>query len=576
MKRLRTPGIYSIAASALMTLTALVAPAWAQDQGVVEGLTDDSLVPAIRYIGPSAAWEAPHFEAGNLMIAEWEALGMTVEQELVPDPQVLGALMQQRDFDVIAHGYIGTLDRLDPDQLLSRILLCEFAVPGGSNRGQYCSEEYDEVVYAQKQATDVAERLELVHRAQQIQALDIPWITDYHPSEDYVWNSAMYGDVVPAAGMGLYNFWNEVDAKPIGDDPIYRIAVQGDFRSINPMVPDTIDGDIEIQRLVWDTLGRVDPNGEVVPWAAESWEFADDTTLNVVLRQDLVFHDGEKLTASDVKFSFDYLKQWEVGLYINPLREIDSVEVVDDYNLTIKLTNPSSSIFFGAISQILILPEHQWADVVDSQSLAHPRDWTETNLVGSGPYKIKSVTREGVELVANKDHYHPPQSEGLVMISVSDQQAVFRALQDGTAYFHQVASLTPAGIEAAAGVQTLSSGKTSGITIRGMAFSFAEGSPTRDFAMRGALAHTIDYGTLIDVVLRGFGEPGESTIAPGNVTWHDESIEWSDTAADDVPHYRSYNPAKAREILLEAGYRWDTQGRLHFPENYEPRVHYND
>src|SRR5215217_4576516 len=359
MRRLRTPGIYRMAATALMTFTALVAPTWAQDQGVVEGLTDESLVPAIRYIGPSAAWEAPHFEAGNLMIAEWEALGMTVEQELVPDPQVLGALMLQRGFDVIAHGYIGTLDRLDPDQLLSRILLCEFAVSGGSNRGQYCSAEYDEAVYAQKQATDPEERLKLVHRAQQIQALDIPWITDYHPSEDYVWNSAMYGDVVPAAGMGLYNFWNEVNAKPIGDDPIYRIAVQGDFRSINPMVPDTIDGDIEIQRLVWDTLGRVDPNGEVVPWAAESWEFTDDTTLNIVLRQDLVFHDGEKLTASVVKFSFDYLKEWEVGLYINPLREIASVDVVDDYNLTIKLTNPSSSIFFGAISQILILPEHQ-------------------------------------------------------------------------------------------------------------------------------------------------------------------------------------------------------------------------
>jgi len=577
MNRLWKASILSLATSSLLTLNVLTNSSWAQENdGVVEGLTDETLVPPIRYIGPSAAWEAPHFEAGNLMITEWQALGMTVTQELVPDPQVLGSLMLQRNFDVIAHGYIGTLDRLDPDQLLSRILLCEFAVPGGSNRGQYCSEEYDEVVLAQKRETDTAKRLELVHRAQQIQSLDIPWITDYHPSEDYVWNSAMYGDVVSAAGMGLYNFWNEVNAKPIGNDPIYRIAVQGDFRSINPMVPDTVDGDIEIQRLVWDTLGRVNPEGEVIPWAAESWEFTDDTTLKVALRKDLVFHDGEPLTAADVKFSFDYFKKWEVGLYINPLAEIESVELVDDHNLVINLSAPSSSIFFGAISQILILPEHQWADVVERESLAAPRDWTETQLVGSGPYKTKSVTREGVELVANKDHFHPPQSEGLVMISVSDQQAVFRALQDGTAYFHQVASLTPAGIDAAGGVPHLSAGKTSGITIRGMAFSFAEGSPTRDFAMRAAMAHTIDYGTLVDVILRGYGEAGESTIAPGNVTWHDQSIEWSDTAAADVPHYRSYNPGKARQTLLDAGYRWDTQGRLHYPENHAPKVHYDD
>lgn len=568
------PFILSMTSALALVLSC--ATATAQENGVVSGLSDDTLMPPIRYIGPSSAWESPHFEAGNMMIAEWEALGLAVTQELVPDPQVLGALMQQQDFDVIAHGYIGTLDRLDPDQLLSRILLCDFAVDGGSNRGRYCFEPYENAVLTQKRETDADARMALVHEAQQIQALDIPWITVYHPSEDYVWNCSAYEDVVPAAGMGLYNFWNEVDARPITEDASYRMAIQGDFRSINPMVPDTIDGDVEHHRLIWDTLGRVNPEGEVVPWAAESWEFADETTINVKLRDDLMFHDGVPVTASDVKFSFDFIKEWQVGLYINPLNDIASVEVVDDFNLVIHLVAPSSSIFFGAISQILILPEHQWADVVETQGLAHPRDWAETNLVGSGPYMISAVTREAVELVANTDHFHPPASDRIVTIAVADQQAVFRALQDGTAYFHQVASLTPAGADAATTMDNLCTGKTSGITIRGMAFSFEEDSPTRDFALRAAMAHLIDYETIVDVILRGYGDAGESTIAPGNVTWHDNTIEWSDELGDDVPHYRSYNPEVARQILIDAGYRWDEQGRLHYPENYAPRIHYND
>ena len=48
-------------------------------------LTDATRVPTIRFMGPSAGYESPHFEANNRMFEEWEKLGITVETNLVPD-----------------------------------------------------------------------------------------------------------------------------------------------------------------------------------------------------------------------------------------------------------------------------------------------------------------------------------------------------------------------------------------------------------------------------------------------------------------------------------------------------------
>ena len=536
-------------------------------------LTDDSLVAPIRFLGPSNAYEAPQFEANNLMFDYWSELGISVETSLVPDFGAFAAEAESRNWDMASSGYLGTLFRIDPDELLSRPLLSEFV--GASNYGDYQFDEYDQVVNASKTALDVDERQALVYQAQEIQALDLPIVTSYYPAEVYVYNKDAYTDVVPAVATGLYNFWNFVDAKPTGSDRIYRMAVQGTFRSINPMAANDYDSDVEVHGLIYDSLAKVDPTGAVVPWAAESWDFPDDTTLVVKLRPNMEFTDGEPVTAEDVKFSFDYFKEWEVGLYVNPLATIASVDVVDDLTVQINLSEPIATVLSGAMSQIKILPKHIWENVVDEQGLANPAEWTETNMIGSGPYKVKSVSaNEAVELEANPNHFHPPASDGWLVRYLADNQGVFRALQDGTAYFHQVASLTPAGAKQAESEPQLAIGEQPGTTVRWTAFSFRDDSPFRDYWFRYAIAHTYDYQTIVDVILQGYGDPGTGTIAPGNTFWHNPNIP-QEEMEQGVPYWPQFDMEKARQILADAGYRWDDQGRLHYPENYEPQLHYN-
>lgn len=541
------------------------------DSGI---LSDETLVAPIRHMGPSNAYEAPQFEANNLMFDYWSDLGISVETNLVPDFGAFAAAAEARDWDIASAGYLGTLFRIDPDELLSRPLLSQFV--GSSNYGDYEFEPYDEVVNASKVALDVDGRQALVYQAQEIQALDLPIVVTYFPAEIYAYNQDAYTNVVPAVAAGLYNFWNFIGAEPTGDDRIFRLAIEGAFRSINPMGANDYDSDVEVHGLIYDSLARVDPTGEVVPWAAESWEFTDDTTLVVTLRDDMTFHDGESVTAEDVKFSFDYVKEWEVGLYLNPLALVDSVDVVDDLTVQINFTEPNATVLSGALSQVKILPMHIWENVVEEQGLSNPAEWTETNMIGSGPYRAMTVTAsEAVELVANPDHFNPPASDGWLVRYLSDNQAVFRALQDGTVYFHQVASLTPAGVTQAENEPHLAIGEQPGTTVRWTAFSFREDSPFRDYWFRYAIAHTYDYETVVDVILQGHGTPGTGTIAPGNAFWHNPNIPHEERE-QGVPYWPQFDLEKARQILADAGYRWDDQGRLHYPENYEPQLHYND
>jgi peptide/nickel transport system substrate-binding protein len=541
------------------------------DTEVTEGLTDETLVPVIRLVGPSTAYELEQYEANRLTLDNWEALGLRTEYETTPDWAGFTGAVADFDWHAASAGYLGTPFRIDPDELLSRPLLCALG-DGGSNYGDYCSDEYDDAVMQQKREFDQDRRRELVIRAQEIQALDLPYYVMFYPADAYIWNQEAYTDVVPAVGQGLDNFWNEIGARPAGNDRTYRLGIQGTFRSINPMGAGDYNNDVAIHNLVYDTLLKTGPEGDTVNWAAESWEAIDETTIEAVLRDDLFFHDGEPVTAEDVAFSYQYIKDWEVGLYVNFLAPLESAEAVDDRTVRFHLSEPTATFASVTMATIVILPAHIWDGLVEREGLDHPNQWTETQMIGSGPYKVRSVSpAEGVELDRNDDHFNPPASESFQSRYFADGQGLFRAMQSGAVYFHQTGRLGASPMEEAERDSKLGAETRPGITVRWMALSFREDSPFRDYHFRNALAHAVDYETIVDAILRGFGDPGAGTIGAGNDFWKADLPR----EESDGPYWRPFDMGRARQLLAEAGYRWDAQGRLHFPENYEPQVHYN-
>lgn len=540
---------------------------------VTEGLTDDTQVPLITLVGPGTNYDAQQFEANSLVLENFERLGLETEYKTAADPTGVFALIESEEEDMASLGFLGTLLRTDPDELMSRPYLCDFAVEGGSNFAFYCNPEYDEIVLESKKTYDFEERRDLLLEAQAQIARDVPTVTTYHPTQFDVYNSEAYGNVQSAVAVGLYNFWNFYQAEPLGQDKIYRLGMGGDLINMNPLAQEAYSSEAEMaQNVTYDTLTKIDLEAKVVPWAAETYEALDEQTIEAKLHDDMTFHDGRPVTAADVKFSYEYIKEHEIGLYINALASLDRVEVVDPQTVRFHLSEPSAVFPHSAMSQIPILPKHIWENVLEENNLDHPSGWQKVDFTGSGPYELKSANlSEGVEWVRNDDYWAGPAgSEGFILKPLADSQALLRDLQDGGIYFHQTDTLLANAVNQAREDARFTVQEVPGLTVRWFSFVMKEGQPFEDFHLRHALSHVVDYDTIVDAIIGGDGVRGTGNIAPGNETWHNDAIEFA--VESDEAHWHDFSMEHAQQILEDAGYRWDEEGNLHFPEDHEPQL----
>src|SRR5690606_9549269 len=107
---------------------------------------------------------------------------------------------------------------------------------------------------------------------------------------------------------GLRSIWNLSRLKPIGGQPAVRLGWTIDQESWNPLTFKNGE-DLDRLGLVYDRLMLVGPDGSPQLSAASALDVIDETTLDVSLRDDLKFSDGEPVTIEDVVFTFNYLKE---------------------------------------------------------------------------------------------------------------------------------------------------------------------------------------------------------------------------------------------------------------------------
>ena len=131
-----------------------------------------------------------------------------------------------------------------------------------------------------------------------------------------------------------------------------------------------------ISNNIFDPLFTYDSDMKMQPCLATEYEWADDTTLKLTLREGVKFHDGSDMNAEDVKFTLDLIDQ-RGALFVG---NYDGCTIDDDYHVTVKLKAPNP-----AFLSILTLPQ---ASVV-------PAEYDEAafgaNPIGTGPYKLKEA-----------------------------------------------------------------------------------------------------------------------------------------------------------------------------------------
>lgn len=175
---------------------------------------------------------------------------------------------------------------------------------------------------------------------------------------------------------------------------------------------------------VFDTLITFTPELEAEAGLAESWEFTDDLTLTLELRDGVTFHDGTSLDAEAVKFNLDRANSEESN--VSDLENIQSVEVVD--SLTVKLNLKEAD------SSILLALSDRGGMMVSPTALKEMDEDFAQNPIGAGPYKMVSRIPNGeIVFEANEDYWDKgkPNLDKITVKIISDENTRINALKSG-------------------------------------------------------------------------------------------------------------------------------------------------
>ncbi|HEY7540714.1 MAG TPA: ABC transporter substrate-binding protein [Methylomirabilota bacterium] len=294
-----------------------------------------------------------------------------------------------------------------------------------------------------------------------------------------------------------------------------------------------------------DALVKPMPGNPMAPCLAESWSVsADGLAYEFVLRREVKFHNGDPVTADDVKFSFERYR----GVSAKILKErVKQVQVVDPHRVRFQLKEPWPDFltFYAtpATGAAWIVPRRYIEKVGDEGFKKAP--------VGAGPYRFVSFT-PGVELIveANERYWRKtPSVKRLVLKAVSDDVTRATMLKRGEIDIGYIFR----------GAVAEDIRRTGGLTLKPVRFygeqwllftdQWDPKSPWADRRVRLAVNHGIDRQAINESLTLGFSR------MTGGIIPRDFEFSWP------APPY-PYDAAKARQLLTEAGYAKGLEAEL--------------
>ena len=288
---------------------------------------------------------------------------------------------------------------------------------------------------------------------------------------------------------------------------------------------------------VHDALVKPMPGGDNTPSLAESWtQSKDGLVYEFVLRKNAKFHNGDPVTAEDVKFSFDRYKGAAAKLLHDRVRE---VQVVDPGRVRFHLKEPWPDFmtFYGtsATGAAWIVPRKYVEKVGEDGFKKAP--------IGAGPYRVVSST-PGVELVMEAfDGYwrKVPSVKRLVFRSMPDETTRAAALKAGDVDIaYLLSGPTAEEVKRTPGLR-LAAAMPPGVVFLDLPEQWDPKSPWHDLRVRQAAGAALDRAALSQAETLGLSRPTGGLIP--------RVLDFS--RAYDPP---AYDPARAKRLLAEAGY----------------------
>jgi ABC-type transport system substrate-binding protein len=300
-----------------------------------------------------------------------------------------------------------------------------------------------------------------------------------------------------------------------------------------------------LDSLLFSSLVQRDDKMNLVPDLAASWQVPDPRTYIFHLRREVRFHNGQRLEAADVKYTFDSLLS---GAVPSPKRGsfalVERVDAPDDATVIFHLREPSASFLWDLSRPAIGIVPRPGTPGGAANPAIHP--------IGTGPFRfVRAVQDEEVVLERNPDYFAAPPSIDRVRFRVvPDETTRALELRKGSADL-ALNSLTPDTVAALARAPGLVVQDEPGTHLAYIAFNLDD-PILRHRRVRQALAYATGRKTLIEYLLRGEARLASSLLPPNHWAYD-----------PNLPQY-DYDPAHARRLLDEAGYPAGADGaRFH-------------
>lgn len=299
---------------------------------------------------------------------------------------------------------------------------------------------------------------------------------------------------------------------------------------------------------MFNYLFKRNADGDIHPELVDTYENIDDVTWEFTLKEGVTFHNGDELTADDVKFTLErvaYDDSLREHFFYNQIKE---VEIIDDYTFNI-ITHEPEPVLLNRLSRIgsSILP----ADYIEENGW----DYFYDHPVGTGPFSFVEWNKDQEVILEVFDDYYEGNNEDW-------ETVIFRVIPEDTT---RVAELLTGGIDIALNIpdhewdrvnenddtriETTVSQRVATLALR-MHDEYA----TSDQRVREAIDLAIDNEALTENVLGGGATPTRTRVTPGN-----------NGANEDLFDTYVYDPERAKELLEEAGYEDGLEITIHGP-----------
>jgi ABC-type transport system substrate-binding protein len=466
-------------------------------------------------------------ERGNFMsnlFDMWSDLGVEVILERLTGDSYLAAWSDNDGLDFVI--IVWMADYPDPDNFTHRL----FHSRSGILRKWFSSIDADLIIDEARVAGQPGVRETLYRKFENLIMEQAALIPLFHQNDYRLANPKVKGlklcssaPYVNYAKLGKAEMAPAAVAQRHASGGIVHVATGvGSVKALDPTMITTTE-QAEVAPIVFETLTRVIEGARVVPWLAQEFNAEEGgKRYRFKLREDVRFHDGRRLTARDVRYSFERFLQNDESLnrtHLAPIKgardlmagragDLEGFRIISASEFTIDLESPLA--FF------LVLLTNPSTAIVPEGSDSFGGSWRD-GCVGTGPFRVvQFVPGQRLELERNPEYWREgyPKSEGLVFtfgLSSAEIVSEFRAGRVSLA-----GNLTPHDIESlrhdsgfAAGYHEAPRLATTYVAVNALR------GPLADLSLRKRLAFAIDGPT---IVRRAFGKhivPAQGLIPPG-------------------------------------------------------------